>query len=137
TTGRCPLRPAPAAPCGRSCRSGSAGTPRTPVEETLCGIWATLLKLERVGVNDNFFELGGHSLLLVKLHAAVEAVFPERLAISDYFKYTSIALLADQLDPTRQAAAADARMLRDDARKNRRAMQQATRQKRADQQTRG
>ena len=33
----------------------------------LAGIWAALLRVERVGRHDSFFELGGHSLLGVRM----------------------------------------------------------------------
>src|SRR5262249_54835863 len=41
--------------------------PRTPVEQSVAGIWAELLRLDRVGAADNFFELGGHSLLATQV----------------------------------------------------------------------
>ncbi len=58
--------------------------PQGEVETTLAGIWADVLKVERVGRHDQFFELGGHSLLAVTLiermrqkglHADVRALF--------------------------------------------------------------
>jgi amino acid adenylation domain-containing protein len=49
--------------------------PRTPTEEILAGIWAEVLKVERVGVNDNFFELGGNSLLAMQVLSRVRIAF--------------------------------------------------------------
>ena len=39
------------------------------VETVIAGLWAELLKVERVGRHDHFFELGGHSLMAVNLVA--------------------------------------------------------------------
>ncbi|HEX6340650.1 amino acid adenylation domain-containing protein, partial [Umezawaea sp.] len=41
--------------------------PRTPVEEALAEIWASVLGADRVGVRDNFFELGGDSILVIQV----------------------------------------------------------------------
>jgi amino acid adenylation domain-containing protein/non-ribosomal peptide synthase protein (TIGR01720 family) len=43
--------------------------PRTAEEQILADIWASLLKLERVGIHDNFFELGGDSILSIQVVA--------------------------------------------------------------------
>uniref|UniRef100_UPI0015F00121 non-ribosomal peptide synthetase n=1 Tax=Amycolatopsis pittospori TaxID=2749434 RepID=UPI0015F00121 len=39
----------------------------TPVEEILCGLFAEVLSLERVGAEDSFFELGGDSIMSMQV----------------------------------------------------------------------
>ena len=55
--------------------------PRTPVEQAVVGIWAELLKIERVGIHDNFFELGGHSLLATRVVVRIRDVLQVELAL--------------------------------------------------------
>jgi len=71
--------------------------PRTPVEETLAGIWAHVLGLEQIGVQDNFFELGGHSLLATQILAKIRAAFQVELPLAVLFNALTVADLAREV----------------------------------------
>jgi amino acid adenylation domain-containing protein len=103
-----PLKDLPLGPNGKldrtrlpapdSARIGPTTTyqpPRNATEELLTGIWAELLKLDRVGITDNFFELGGHSLLATQVMSRVRAVFGIEIPLATLFDHPTISQLAE------------------------------------------
>jgi len=72
--------------------------PRTPVEEVLAGIWAEVLRLDRVGVHDSFFDLGGHSLLATRLLAHIQATFSLEISIRDVFSMPTLEAMAGEIE---------------------------------------
>ncbi len=72
--------------------------PRTATEELLCGIWASVLRLERVGVADNFFDLGGHSLLATQVIAQLREVFGLEIALRRLFEFPTVAELSRHIE---------------------------------------
>ncbi len=79
-------------------------SPQGAIEELLAGIWAELLKQERVGRHDNFFELGGHSLMAMRVIARVREGLKVEVALKDLFAHP---VLSDMARAVASAATAE------------------------------
>jgi len=90
--------------------------PRTPVEEVLAGIFASVLRRDQlgrpgqtdaaeransiglIGAFDNFFDLGGHSLTATAVTSLVRSTFQVELPTRAIFKEPTLEALAQQIE---------------------------------------
>ena len=73
---------------------GPADRRPSPLEATLCGIWAKTLGCEEVGLDDDFFSLGGDSLQAVNLFLEIETALGQRLPRAILFEAGTVAEMA-------------------------------------------
>ncbi len=79
-------------------RDAPVTDPRTPVEERLARLVASLLDTSEVGVNDNFFLLGGHSLLGTQLITRMRDAFGVDLPLRTVFDHPTVEALAGEVE---------------------------------------
>lgn len=82
--------PAPAA-------NAAGGSPSSPTEAVLVGLFEEVLGLPAVGVHDDFVALGGHSLAVTKLVSRVRAVLGLELTVRTVFEHGTPAGIAGAL----------------------------------------
>ncbi len=94
---------AQAAPAPGLGSEAPAVAPRSPIEELLAGIFAELLRAERVDVEESFFDLGGHSLLATQLVSRVRDVLGVEIAVRGVFETPTVTGLAAAVERARLA----------------------------------
>ncbi len=113
--------PAPVISRGSNGRPYAA--PRTKTENAIARIWATVLGMEKIGINENFFDLGGHSLLLLQAHSELRTSLRADLPFVALMQYPTISSLASYLSGTAEQSVVPTAAA-DRARRRRHAMQQ-------------
>jgi len=64
--------------------------PRTPDEEIIANIFASVLGLQHVGIHDNFFALGGHSLLATQLISRLKVALDVEIPLRTVFESPTV-----------------------------------------------
>jgi amino acid adenylation domain-containing protein len=78
--------------------------PSTPRQEKLCAIFASVLEVDKVGVDDSFFDLGGQSLQAMRLLNRIRDELGVDLLINVLFDVPTVAGLDDHIESEQVAA---------------------------------
>ena len=72
--------------------------PRSPIEQQLATIWASVLGVATVGIDDNFFELGGDSILSLQVITQAHQAGLQ-LSVKQLFQHQTIRALSTAVEP--------------------------------------
>ncbi|MDJ0695420.1 non-ribosomal peptide synthetase [Mastigocoleus sp. MO_188.B34] len=64
--------------------------PRTPLEIEIAQAFATVLDVQRIGVNENLFELGGTSLIVARLTSRLSNKYNVSIPLDYFFKVPTV-----------------------------------------------
>ncbi|MFE6162612.1 amino acid adenylation domain-containing protein [Streptomyces sp. NPDC056486] len=92
--GKVDLKALPTAPGERLVTVTAYEPPRDALEEVLAGIWADVLKAERVGAQDDFYDLGGHSLLATQVVSRITAMLRVEVPLRAFVGVSTVRRLA-------------------------------------------
>lgn len=70
----------------------------TNTEKLLKNVCTEILNIRNISVYDNFMHKGINSLILTKIYKKIHLIYPDKIKISDLYKYSSIAELAKFID---------------------------------------
>jgi len=84
--------------------SGAGSDLGSPVEDIVAGIWAELLRRDRVGSAQNFFDLGGHSLLATQVISRLREALGVELPLRTLFERPTVSGLAAAAEQALRAA---------------------------------
>lgn len=95
----------PSPDTARPARAGGYRAPRCEIEKVLVGLWAEILRLERVSIDDDFFDLGGHSLLATQLISRIRGAFGLDLPLRSLFESPTAANYAEYVEAVQWTSA--------------------------------
>jgi amino acid adenylation domain-containing protein len=72
--------------------------PITASEKKIAKVWASLLQLDKVGLDDNFFELGGTSILSIKCITGLKQQFQRDVSVTKIYQYPTVRELSGFMD---------------------------------------
>jgi pristinamycin I synthase-3/4 len=85
--------------------AGAYQAPQTPLQETLCAAFSSVLEVPRVGIYDSFFDLGGQSLQAMRLLGRIRTELGADLLITVLFDVPTVAGLAKHIEAEQAPAA--------------------------------